>query len=84
MYANKDAIAKKKKEDLVMNQKQMLNDILIEAYKETMIQDFGLIVRKLTANQITLTKAISEAKQLCSIHNCMNFVTKLDSIKQKE
>lgn len=84
MYANKDAIAKKKKEDLLMNQKQMLNDILIEAYKETMIQDFGVIVRKLTANQITITKAITEAKQLCSIHNCMNFVTKLDSIKQKQ
>lgn len=84
MYANKDAIAKKKKEDLIMNQKQALNEILIEAYKETTQQDFGVLVRKLTANQITISKAISQAKQLCSIHNCMNFITKLDSIKQKE
>lgn len=82
MYANKAEIDKKKKNDLIMTQKQELNDILIDAYKETQIPDFGAIVRKLTANEITFSKAVSEAKQLCSIHNCMDYITKIDSIKK--
>ena len=64
-----------------MSQKQKLNDILIEAYKNTRISDFGVIVRKLTANELTLSKAINEAKQLCSIHNCLDYITKIDEIK---
>lgn len=84
MFNNKDAILKKKKEELVMSQKQKFNEVLIDIYKQTGISQFGVIVRKFTANEFTLTKAIVQAKQLCSMHNCMQFIEKIQQIKDKK
>jgi hypothetical protein len=41
-----------------------------------------VLVRKVAANQITINQAITEAKQLCSANDCMDYITKIDLIKE--